>query len=301
MKALYNDRVVEVLSVNGGWTTYRDHMGAERKDRNPKFNLDQVAVSAAEALQEAEKFQKTDTKADDFIFNCDRCNESFLSPEALKQHQDEHDNPPEPKRPLGLGVSLISKSNDETRARILARRAEEKAAAKEAQVKKMSKVRVTKSNISEIKTCPSCGSDEIRAGVIGEDGTVEHEDLMLACHKCDWSVDLREKQAKITPNMNNYVVGKGTTASGRATIDRDDVVARKLRGMDLEEIYRYVADVLFELNITTVGAGKNKTECGYGDLKDRYHHLNVGMQRMNLGNLLRGAMKRLNMENLPEV
>lgn len=65
------------------------------------------------------------------------------------------------------------------------------------------------------------------------------------------------------------------SASGNATMDNGDDVAKQLRGLDLEDVYAAAAKLL----------GESKTS-----LVQRYAHLNPGMQRMNLGNRMRAAM-----------
>jgi hypothetical protein len=67
---------------------------------------------------------------------------------------------------------------------------------------------------------------------------------------------------------------KVKTASGNTSLDCGDGTAKKLAGMGLEDVYKHVAKEL---------------DVGVKVLKDRYSHLNPGMQRMNLGNRLRGA------------
>lgn len=69
-----------------------------------------------------------------------------------------------------------------------------------------------------------------------------------------------------------YEVNKGD--DGRRLIDNGDDVAVQLRGMDLDDVYSTVAKAL---------------GCTEKELRERYQHLNPGMQRMNLGNRLRGA------------
>ena len=61
----------------------------------------------------------------------------------------------------------------------------------------------------------------------------------------------------------------GTT---RRSIDKGDAVALQLRGMTLIEVYKFVAA---------------QTGLGLKDLTARFEHLNPGMQRMNLGNMIR--------------
>lgn len=67
------------------------------------------------------------------------------------------------------------------------------------------------------------------------------------------------------------------TAGGNASIDNNDEVAKKLRGKPLDEVYAAAAKAL----------APDET---VNSLKARYKHLNEGMQRMNLGNRLRGAL-----------
>lgn len=74
-------------------------------------------------------------------------------------------------------------------------------------------------------------------------------------------------------DVRHYVRTK--SASGSSSMDSGDQVAQELRGMELDEVYSKVAKVLGE-TITS--------------LKAKYAKLNVGMQRMNLGNRYRAAI-----------
>lgn len=67
---------------------------------------------------------------------------------------------------------------------------------------------------------------------------------------------------------------KVKSASGNASLDSGDAIAKSLRGMELDDVYKTASKVLREP--VTV-------------LKQRYSKLNPGMQRMNLGNRMRGA------------
>lgn len=79
----------------------------------------------------------------------------------------------------------------------------------------------------------------------------------------------------VKPDLTRYVTSDEVkTASGRKAIDIDDSVAAELRGMDLDDAYR------------AASAATGETQKA---LKERYGHLNPGMQRMNLGNRIRGA------------
>lgn len=77
-----------------------------------------------------------------------------------------------------------------------------------------------------------------------------------------------------TVDLSHYVKHEATTPSGRHVIDNNDEVAAKLRGMALDNVYTYVAAAL---------------KVAETALRAQYGHLNPGMQRMNLGNRIRGA------------
>lgn len=103
---------------------------------------------------------------------------------------------------------------------------------------------------------------------------------------------------RLKPDMERYVKGLAATASGRDTVDINDEVASALRGMDLDSLYNYVCVELEKYEPAArfskaMGAAFKSAgiTCG-AFLQIRYENLNPGMQRMNLGNLLRGAIKR---------
>jgi chromosome segregation ATPase len=66
------------------------------------------------------------------------------------------------------------------------------------------------------------------------------------------------------------------TAGGNTSVDNGDELAQRLRGMDLDAVYAEAASLLEEETEAT--------------LRARYSHLNLGMQRMNLGNRIRGVL-----------
>lgn len=76
--------------------------------------------------------------------------------------------------------------------------------------------------------------------------------------------------------LDRYFVSDIKTPSGRRTIDCADDVAANLRGMEIDQVYATAA-----LNL----------EVSEESLRAQYGHLNIGMQRMNLGNRIRGAEK----------
>ena len=67
------------------------------------------------------------------------------------------------------------------------------------------------------------------------------------------------------------------TATGNKSLDNGDTIAQMLRGADLETVYKIGAK---ELGV--------KIE----ELKLKYGHLNPGQQRMNVGNRIRGAIRK---------
>lgn len=118
---------------------------------------------------------------------------------------------------------------------------------------------------------------------------------------CDNCGHIIESNKLIKADLEHYVKGAGVTNSGRPTVDIDDVVAKALRGDDLEVLYPRVAAWLQLMGRETIGRGSKKMEVTEENLRQRYSRLNVGMQRMNLGNILRGAMNDLGLEELPEI
>jgi len=131
--------------------------------------------------------------------------------------------------------------------------------------------------------CPKCGSDDIYNGR-NVDGEIKKEgpNGVWGCCSCGWEEDFSSSRKNgIIPAdyLDGYqrvtIVRRGEKVH---TIDNGDAVARALRNcQDLDEVYEYVAD--------TTGRDED-------DLRTRYAHLNVGQQRMNLGNVLRGYLKK---------
>lgn len=78
--------------------------------------------------------------------------------------------------------------------------------------------------------------------------------------------------------LPQYVAYSTVTKSGdvKRSIDKGDAVALALRPMTLDQVIAHVAKAC---DVSQVS------------LRERFGHLNVGMQRMNLGNMLRKALK----------
>lgn len=94
------------------------------------------------------------------------------------------------------------------------------------------------------------------------------------------------KDRLVPANLAAYHVDKEKkTAGGHASVDSDDELAQKLRGLSIDEVYKHAAAVLKEPE---------------ADLRAKYAHLNVGMQRMNLGNRMRAAVMKHDEKAKPE-
>lgn len=79
----------------------------------------------------------------------------------------------------------------------------------------------------------------------------------------------------------NYVKDtEHKTPSGNTSVHCGDDVAKKLLGKELDDVYALAAKTLKAVD-------PDVTE---KSLRAKYGHLNVGMQRMNLGNRIRGVV-----------
>tara|TARA_Y100000034_G_C6908939_1_gene422722 strand:- start:5766 stop:6269 length:504 start_codon:yes stop_codon:yes gene_type:complete len=86
--------------------------------------------------------------------------------------------------------------------------------------------------------------------------------------------------ATITIPTENYE--KGRAGSGAVSRHNGSIVAKTLDGLTIEEVRSICAAMTGQ----TVEA-----------LEARYEKLNVGMQRMNMGNLIKGAIGKIEREN----
>lgn len=88
------------------------------------------------------------------------------------------------------------------------------------------------------------------------------------------------KPAKIKDthfDLSRYFVSDVRTPAGRRTLDCADDISVQLRGLSITEVYDEASKVLGE---------------SVESLTKQYEHLNIGMQRMNLGNRIRGAIAK---------
>jgi len=85
---------------------------------------------------------------------------------------------------------------------------------------------------------------------------------------------------RIKADLEKYDTVKA--ASGNRSYDTGDVVAKMLRGLDLDQVYKIAAKELKDAGETiTIKA-----------MKERYANLNPGHQRMCVGNRIRAARAR---------
>jgi len=139
--------------------------------------------------------------------------------------------------------------------------------------------------------CPDCGNNFL---------TNKTENI--TCPGCHHKFVIR-----IHANKEHYSVGLGTTTTGRDTVDIADTTADMLRGLKLEDLYPIVANKLLDFTLKEDLSifNNKKANQAYLDsdltletfLEQKYGHLNPGMQRMSLGNLLRGTL--LKQQTLP--
>jgi len=84
------------------------------------------------------------------------------------------------------------------------------------------------------------------------------------------------KEVRIKPDLEKYV--NGVSGSGKRTKRADNPVSEALDGFTVQE----TAQVAQGMGIAKAA-----------ELLEKYAHLNVGMQKMNIANLIRGAVTKL--------
>jgi hypothetical protein len=104
--------------------------------------------------------------------------------------------------------------------------------------------------------------------------------------------EVRQQSPKLKPDFTRYErkeirLTDGTT---KRVLDIGDGVAMDLSPLSLDEAYDFVLDELVKRDIEWLGKGKKKWH--RDELDTRWTHLNKGMQRMNLGNVLRAVRNR---------
>ena len=84
----------------------------------------------------------------------------------------------------------------------------------------------------------------------------------------------KKETPSTTLNVDRDKYESTRSASGAKSLSNGDIVAKGLEGLELDEVFTVATDYL-----------QPET-----DLEAKYKHLNIGMQRMNLGNIIRGHM-----------
>lgn len=92
---------------------------------------------------------------------------------------------------------------------------------------------------------------------------------------------------KLVPaNVEAYT--KAKSASGNTSLHNGDGVAKSLAGKDLDAVYGIAARAALKAEHKKIGEAKS-IEGAEKALRAAYKSLNPGMQRMNLGNIIRGC------------
>lgn len=117
----------------------------------------------------------------------------------------------------------------------------------------------------------------------------------IKCPTCGFWLHVR-----LFPDLSRYVRGLGVTPSGNDTLDIADATADLLRSLNLDALYDVTSIHLEQIGPEAMSKGFRKAFGGQefnshnlrNFLMERYWERNPGMQRMNLGNILRAAQKR---------
>ena len=89
-----------------------------------------------------------------------------------------------------------------------------------------------------------------------------------------------KKEPAVRINRDRYTATK--TASGQKSLNNGDEVAATLDGLNIDELFKIGVTMLEE------------------DFTEKYSKLNVGMQRMNMGNRLRAKVKTIDADEKNE-
>lgn len=99
-----------------------------------------------------------------------------------------------------------------------------------------------------------------------------------------------ESDKLINIKRENYVTTR--TSSGGKSLHNNDTVANGLAGLNIDELYVIAGKFLkFPLKVSKA------TVEGIDELETAYGNLNVGMQRMNLGNRIRARVTKIDVDN----
>lgn len=90
-----------------------------------------------------------------------------------------------------------------------------------------------------------------------------------------------EVEDKVHINKKETYIA-AVSAAGKKSVNNGDEVAAALAGIEIHDLYKVAANFLKSGSKHDVGITED-------ELNEKYGHLNVGMQRMSLGNRLRAA------------
>lgn len=93
--------------------------------------------------------------------------------------------------------------------------------------------------------------------------------------------DIIEQEDKTTIKAGDFYQ-TAKSASGAVSKHSGDTVATALEGLTLEEVYELASEAM---------------DTPVAELQAKYEHLNGGMQRMNLGNRIRGVIGKIDRNN----
>lgn len=164
----------------------------------------------------------------------------------------------------------IAKAKEVEKARIAKEKAQADAAkAKEAEAKKAQAVAAKAAAIAAKEAAAKVKAAEKEAA------RVKREAEREAARAAREAAGVKERV--VAADLSRYHFDKEKkTAGGNVSVDCNDLIAEQLRGLPLDAVY--------DVAVGHLGVPKP-------DLIAKYSHLNVGMQRMNLGNRIRAAVK----------
>jgi len=144
-----------------------------------------------------------------------------------------------------------------------------------------------------VMTCPNCG----RVNTLSE---CRKSKVAYRCRGCGKWLYVR-----VPADRTHYVRGLGETAGGNDTLDIGDETADILRGLTEVDCVLTTAEFLAKnTELWSKGFTKQVKAAGTEITKEglvsfftkRYADRNVGMVRMNCGNLIRGILKKIKPE-----
>ena len=103
---------------------------------------------------------------------------------------------------------------------------------------------------------------------------------------------------RLFPKMDNYIKGLDSTVHGNDTVDINDGTATLLRGLSVDDAFFKAAETIQALPRNLWFSNKMDREFRASGknmvtfFTERWEDRNLGMQRMNVGNVVRAAIKR---------